>query len=597
MKKSLQLLSLFCLCACTHLKNNPKREAASIEQVSVNGYWSAPVHLKDNTFTFPGDHARPRPNDGWWVTPIHANLLSSGKILITGWSRSEENYCADHKGRQNGTSFILDPNDLDKNESDLLSIFPIAENPKDKRDVGYCSGHAPFPDGRILYTGGARYENLDLAGQEKEYGLNYARVFDPQKKNFSLVKHTSPAGPNPTLNERKGEWSWYEQGMMWYPTNTRLPNGVQLVAGGFAQQNGPFEPEFPNKSLALFDTKAFDLEINPWKILVSHEAAPKAMNIGPFDYPHSYLLKKAVVKNGNTYDVAVWGGQNGQIALLNTQSGKMLEPINGKRPNSNGASDKTSLLLPNGNIMVMGGGSHGESEGQRIDIYNPYNDSWESINTGITRIRPASTLLPDGTVLILSGEGMWDGGGPTLGDRKQPTLFDPAGRSLINMAAPQGEQNDRGYHNISLLLKDGRVLIGGGRTLEKKGGVEEYRIGCERSDIRIFSPPYLFKGQRPVIKDFNEGTQLKIGNGDWTVHYDGIKLKDKGGVVLMALGAETHHFDQNQRYVALNYKSSGDVLKIMAPSDSTEAPEGEYMLFLVSAEGTPSVSKMVRLIK
>lgn len=591
MKTSSLILSLLLAASCTYKQNRGRRPA------STGAVWSPLVKLKDRSFTFRGDHTRPRPEDGWWVTPIHVNLLGDGKVLITGWSRSMENWCGDHKGRQNGTSFVLDPAMLEKAQGGVLEVQPINEVPKDKRDVGYCAGHAPFPDGRILYTGGARYDNLDIAGQEQEYGLNYARVFDPSTNAFSLVKQTSPAGPNPSARRRATDWSWYEQGMMWYPTNTRLPNGVQLIAGGFAQQNGPFEPEFPNKSLALFDTKALDRGENPWKVLLAHESAPDAMNIGPFDYPHTYLLQRPVTIGAASYDVATWGGQNGQLALVNSKTGKVLEPAHGKRPDASNASDKTSVLLPDGKIMVMGGGTNGRGEGQRIDVYDPYTDSWKTpLNTGITRIRPASTLLPDGTVLILSGEGMWEGGGPTVGDRKSPTLYNPETHTFANLPPWSNDPADRGYHNISLLLKDGRVLVGGGRTLFKANGVEEYRIGCERPDLRIFTPPYLTKGfPRPSL-NIPEGVSLSLSKKLIGIPFDGSKLKAKGGVVLMAFGAHTHHFDQNQRYVSLDYVADGQMLKVKPPRSLQETPEGEYMLFIISEAGVPSMARTIKVV-
>ncbi len=39
-----------------------------------------------------------------------------------------------------------------------------------------------------------------------------------------------------------------------------------------------------------------------------------------------------------------------------------------------------------------------------IDVYDVGTDSWSTFETGIRRGVPASLLLPDGTVLLISGE-------------------------------------------------------------------------------------------------------------------------------------------------------------------------------------------------
>ena len=47
--------------------------------------WGPLIELRDNTSIW----SKEKPDGGWWVTPIHASLLPNGKVLITGWSRSE----------------------------------------------------------------------------------------------------------------------------------------------------------------------------------------------------------------------------------------------------------------------------------------------------------------------------------------------------------------------------------------------------------------------------------------------------------------------------------------------------------------------------
>ncbi len=78
-----------------------------------------------------------------------------------------------------------------------------------------------------------------------------------------------------------------------------------------------------------------------------------------------------------------------------------------------------------------------------------------------------------------------------IGDRTRPTLFHPRKNKddkdrVTNLASWTDDTSMRGCHAISLLLKDGRVLIGGGRTYSgiredanAQGQEGSYRIGCE----------------------------------------------------------------------------------------------------------------------
>jgi hypothetical protein len=582
---------------------------AAVSQPEVDGQWTANVDLKDHTTAFPGTPDRARPEDGWWVTPIHANLLPDGNVLITGWSRKKEKYCEEHSamGRQNGTTFVLHPSDLEKASSKLLSIQPLNEHPKTKDDVLYCAGHAPLPDGRLLYIGGARYENLDRHNMQ-EYGLNYARVFSPQTRSLQTIEEPNLAGPHPSTEQLQTTWSWYEQGMMWYPTTTRLPDGKILIVGGLARQTGPFDPTVPNNSISVFDSQAWDQGRSPWSILVPHEVAPRSLDINAFDYAHTFVLPKPIsAANGAGYqrEVAIFGGLNNTFAFLSLDpkvpaSQKLIELSHGHRPSYDGynanAVSATAALTSGGALMMMGGGDRGRIEGQRLDLYQPLTGQWKSVDTGITRIRPASTLLPDGTVLIMNGEEMWKEN-DSVGDRRRPTLFDPQTGKVTNLSPWTDDLEDRGYHNVSLLLKDGRVLIGGGRTLEKRAdGVEKFRIGCERTDMRIFSPPYLFKGPRPVLQGLRELTALKVG-GDAIEFTVNTPIRKKGGVVLMALGASTHHFDQNQRMVPLESVVVSGRVRVKPPSSSLAAPVGNYILFVVSDRGVPSVGTTVQVVQ
>jgi hypothetical protein len=66
----------------------------------------------------------------------------------------------------------------------------------------------------------------------------------------------------------------------------------------------------------------------------------------------------------------------------------------------------------------------------------------------------------------------------------------------------------------------------------------------------------------------------------------------------MALGSETHSFDQNQRYVPLTFgpASAAGTVIVNAPANARIAPPGEYLLFFISDQGVPSEGRLVKLV-
>ena len=150
-----------------------------------------------------------------------------------------------------------------------------------------------------------------------------------------------------------------------------------------------------------------------------------------------------------------------------------------------------------------------------------------------------------------------------------------------------GSQTPRMYHSSALLLPDGRVISAGGGPRGFGGAFNTY------SNAEIFSPPYLFRdGGRPVIDDAPE--IIHYGN---TFEVNSEQAPDVEAVNLIRLGAVTHSFDQNTRFVPLSFAIGiDDTLDVQAPPNGNVAPPGYYMLFLISSEGVPSVARFVRLL-
>ncbi len=579
---------------CTAASEGSEVDAEELTRAVKDG-WGPSLSLRESTSSLPG-----APPGGFYVTPIHATLLPSGELLITGWGRAAPDRCTFPEGsRSHGSTFILDPAALAARATPGdLSISPIDERPEQTPgwtpDVLYCVGHVPTRGG-VLYTGGSRYQDLGVRGHEAEVGLSSARMFDPATGSLRLLASRMKGGPAAEGIKSRPQYGPVDKrGWRWYPTNTRLDDGRVLVTGGFSSL------ESPNYSVEIFDpaTESFST-------LVEHDdpypPLREAMAPGLKDYTHTFLLPRAVAGaegGGRARSIAMIGW-SGRVLLMSTDANvptgeRFATRAHAARPGSNGGSgaawDSSAALVATGELLVLGG-TNDPALARQADLYDPLADSWARVDVGIGRRNAATVLLPDGRVLVMGG---WDEDGNLTGDRRRPQVFDPRTRKVETFAAWPDDPFERGYHSFAILLKDGTVLVGGGIS-PKVGGVETSSIGCERNDVRIYRPSYLGKGPRPVI-DAPEPLDLQLGAAAPTaLAFHGAALAAKGAVVLMALGSTTHAFDQNQRYVSLGYRAEAGKVIVTAPRDAASAPEGDYLLFLVSNAGVPSVAKHVRL--
>ena len=151
-------------------------------------------------------------------------------------------------------------------------------------------------------------------------------------------------------------------------------------------------------------------------------------------------------------------------------------------------------------------------------------------------------------------------------------LWDPAQDSFTELASAT---RYRGYHSIALLLPDGRVLSSGGDN---------------EPNAEVFSPPYLFKGARPVVTS----TPSSITYGE-SFSVDTPDATSITAVTLVRLSAVTHAFNMNQRFLRLAFSQTPGGLTVTAPSGAKIAPPGHYMLFVLNAAGVPSIAPIVRL--
>ena len=204
---------------------------------------------------------------------------------------------------------------------------------------------------------------------------------------------------------------------------------------------------------------------------------------------------------------------------------------------------------------------------------------------GFRRAMHNVVVLPDGDIVVAGGvefaETFSDGFSVLTAELFHPPTLSFT-RIPVDMSVP------RNYHSSALLLKDGRVLVGGGGVC----GL----CPANHPDIEILTPPYLFETDgitlrtRPVLQSIS-GDTIVVG-GSITVTMD---TADAGHTFsLVRFGAITHGINLDQRRVPLSVASqAGSVFTLSLPTNPHVLLPGYYFLFAMNAAGTPSVAETV----
>ena len=329
----------------------------------------------------------------------------------------------------------------------------------------------------------------------------------------------------------------------WYPTVTTLPDGNALVVSGDVDLNVG-----TNKMPQVYQTAT-----NSWRNLTN---AQLALDYYPFMF---------VAPNGKVINV----GPTPVTRYLDTSgTGAWSFVANRLYGDRNYGS---AVMFDTGKILVMGGGLPPTNHAELIDLNKP-DLQWRQVQRmKIARRLLNATILADGTVLATGGS---SGDGFNNEDAwvAPAELWSPETEQWTTMAS---STVPRIYHSSTVLLQDGRVLSLGGNNYP---------------ETEIFSPPYLFKGARPVIQSAPEtiayGQQFSVN----TAEAAGISK-----ITLIRLSSSTHGFNANQRMNKLSFYRIPGSVGVAAPANANLAPPGHYLLFILNADGVPSVGKVVKL--
>ncbi len=149
----------------------------------------------------------------------------------------------------------------------------------------------------------------------------------------------------------------------------------------------------------------------------------------------------------------------------------------------------STTLLANGLVLVVGGYAGGTSSTTQAtaELYNPATNMWSAAASMATpRWMPGTTLLPNGKVLVV-------GGGATSGSAlASAELYDP----VTNTWSTAGNMSAGRWLPSTILLQNGKVLVAGGTFTTTAAQLYDPATNTWSS---AGSLPLALQGQRAVL--------------------------------------------------------------------------------------------------
>jgi len=490
-------------------------------------------------------------------------LLSTGKVLAFGGSGNDPKHLNNPYPAE-----IFEPDDIGEDNGKVYEI----SNEGIQGDI-FCAGHVFLPDGKLLVTGGTyKYDGAIFGPIPPFSGLEHSYLFDPISLKWSRIQN---------LNYGR-----------WYPTCIMIPDGRVVTMAGLTK----YLPW-------LFINKIEVYSNSGWTIL---NGANRWLPL----YPRLHLLPTGEIFYAGSYNThytfpfSVYAFPS---STLNVDTGKWTTVGN---PNNVNREEGTTVLLPleppsyEARLLLIAGGTptgnDAISDVEMID-FSELRPTYGPIqNLKHARYYVYPVLLPDKTVLVIGGKTGKKGhlhdsshDSSHMGHNHthshdiehhpdavlEPELFTPNDRKWIPMA---DMMVDRLYHSNALLLPDGRVMTAGSNPQRT---INELRI-------EIFRPPYLFKGDRPIIKRYPK--TIIYGK---TFELESTQTRDIIEIAIIRSTVTTHCVNTEQRYVGLEFSSKdSDPLSVIAPPNKNIAPPGYYLLFVLNKDGVPSIAPFVQVV-
>jgi hypothetical protein len=464
---------------CTHSATLLQNGQVLLAGGQTNGGETATAELFDpasSTFTATGSMTSPRGSQT-------ATLLSNGKVLITGGINCPTTCTVNNTAelydpswgtfaptgsmsvaRSGHTATLLSTGNVliaggedcasscvNYNSAEIYNPTTGAFSPTGTMLVsGQDQTAVLLPSGKVLFVGGyvggepsttAEIYDPSLGAFSQTGNLNIARTTVTATVltngtvliagGVSTVSFPTAAEIyDPTAGTFALAGSLHEPRI--YTTATLLSNGTVVIAGGGVSQ-------------ALTSTEFYDPATG---LFSSHDIF---MNIDRTNQAATQLVDGRILITGGVRQVGITGL---------TPTAEIFDPATGQFTHtgsmSTGRQFHTSTLLPNGQVLIVGGLGLGLSSIiPTAELYDPIKGTFSLTGSpSVPRGGHTATLLPNGKVLIAGG-GIFTPDNPATATAE---LYDPSS-GAFSLA---GNMTVQRYGHTATLLNSGQVLIAGG---------------------------------------------------------------------------------------------------------------------------------------
>lgn len=404
----------------------------------------------------------------------------------------------------------------------------------------FCPGTATLPDGRILVNGGSSSAKTS--------------IYDPATNQWTQ---------GAAMNVPRG-----------YQGDTVLSNGDVLTLGG------SWSGGVGGKIGEVWSTDG------GWRTLPNLDADRMA---GP-DPRGLFYGDNQMWLFGMADGKVFHAGPGAKMFWLTTKGDGSMKSA-GKRADDEYSQNGNVVYFDVGKLLKVGGAPAYTDAKAKEGAYLIDFSKGPSQPVSVVKQKPMAfprsfgngVALPTGQVLIVGGQAY----AKAFSDERSimiPEIWTPATGEFQRLAPMSTPRN---YHSVATLMLDGRVWVGGGGLCGE---------GCwaNHLDAEILTPPYLLNadGSEAVRPAIDKSPSTAALGAEIEVKTD----QQVASFAIVRMSAVTHTVNNDQRRLGLPILSrSGKTYRLALPADRGTLIAGDWMLFAISAQGVPSVAKIVRM--